>query len=453
MMNNNLPEIGDVAYQSKVVQALMQDYQYAEQLHDVIKPEFFSQEHLKHVVRTLFDYRDKYKMFPSPEIVTDIITKEGTQDIILHRVNDFIKKSEENPLNGDLGYIQETSIDFCRRQSLLEGINDALGEIDTGNFDGIWKIITDAASKGASRDEGHEYLEGFEHRNQKCERDPIALPWKVMNDVMGGGPDRQGLITFIGPTGAGKTHFLTNVSAAGIENGLNVVYVSLEIADFKIGLRHDAYFSGVAINDVPSNEEKVKAEVRSAVPKGRLFIKEFPTRGASVNTIRSYLQRLKTMKQFSPDLLVLDYAALLRAPKIGDKGSHDLESVYAELRGLAQELNLLVVTADQTNRTGMNQEIVTLESIAENFNRATVCDAIITISRTMDDKAGGTGRLFLAKSRFGPDGIVFPFLIDTAKVKIRVMRESQSVGEVHQESEANTKEKMAKRLKELKDKK
>ena len=296
-MNSDMAhEIGDQKYQEKVVQALLQDYQYAEQLHDVLKPEFFSQEHLKHIVRVLFDYRIKYKAFPSPDTVTDILNKEGTQDIVRSRVGSFMDRIDENPLNGDLGYIQETSIDFCRRQSLLEGINDALGEIDTGNFDGIWKIITDAASKGGVRDEGHEYLEGFELRNQRCERDPVKLPWKVINDVMGGGPDKQGLITFIGPTGSGKTHFLTNVSAAGIEQGLNVVYVSLEIADYKIGLRHDAYFSGVNINDVPDNEERVKAEVHAKVPKGKLCIKEFPTRGATVTTIRSYLQRLKTIK-------------------------------------------------------------------------------------------------------------------------------------------------------------
>jgi len=446
-------EIGDQRYQEKVVQALLQDYKYAEQLHDVLKPDFFSQEHLKQVVRILFNYREKYKAFPSPDTIADILNKEGTQDIVRSRIGSFMEKIKETPLNGDMGYIQETSIDFCRRQSLLEGINNALEEIDTGNFDGIWKIITDAASKGATRDEGHDYLEGFDYRNLKCERDPVALPWKALNDVMGGGPDRQSLITFIGPTGSGKTHFLTNVSASGIEQGLNVVYISLEIADYKIGLRHDAYFSGVAINDVPGEVEKVKAEVRAAVPKGKLFIKEFPTRGATVNTIRSYLQRLKSMKQFTPDMLVLDYAALLRAPKVGDKGSHDLESVYAELRGLSQEMNILIVTADQTNRGGLNQEIVTLESIAENFNRATVCDAIVTISRTVEDKSQGTGRLFLAKSRFGPDGIVFPFLINTAKVKIRVLRESQTAGEVHQESEQNEKKRTLNRLKELKDKK
>lgn len=451
-MSETIHEIGDQKYQSKVVQALLQDYTYAEQLHDVLKPEFFSQEHLKHIVRVLFQYREKYKVFPSSDTIVDILNKEGTKDIIRTRVDSFMDKTSTTPLNGDMNYIQETSIDFCRRQSLLEGINVALEEIDTGNFDGIWKIITDAANKGTSRDEGHNYLEGFDLRNEKCERSPIPLPWDVINKTFGGGADRQSLITFIGPTGAGKTHFLTNVSASGIEAGLNVVYISLEIADYKIGLRHDAYFSGVDINKVPEEAERVQQEVRAAVPKGKLFIKEFPTRGASVNTIRAYLQRLKSIKNFVPDMLVLDYAALLRAPRVGDKSYHDLETVYAELRGLAQEWNILIVTADQTNRGGMNQEIVTLESIADAFSRATVCDAIITISRTIEDKAMGTGRLFLAKSRFGPDGIVFPFLINTAKVKIRVMRESQTVGEVFKESEENEKKKTLDRLKQLKDK-
>ena len=127
--------------------------------------------------------------------------------------------------------------------------------------------------------------------------------------------------------------------------------------------------------------------------------------------------------------------------------------MYEELRGLAQEMNLVLVTADQTNRSGLNQEVVTLDSIAESYAKATVCDVIMTISRTMDDKATKTGRLFVAQSRLGDDGVVFPFLMDPAKVRVDIVNESQTAGLAILEGQELTKESMLSRLSELKNNK
>lgn len=448
-MASSYPVIGDLKYQEKVVQALFQDYEYAEQIYDVIKPDFFDQKYLTEIVRVVSDYKNKYNTFPSPDVVEDIMKRDEANDIIRSQASIFFTRVKESPLNGDMGYIQETSIDFCRRQTMKGAIEKALVRIEDNSFDDVWKIITDAANKGATRDIGHDYLGGFQYRTEKSIRDPMPTPWPVLNNIFGGGWEKKSLVTFIAPTGAGKTHFLVNVSAAGIAAGYNVVYISLEIADFKIGLRHDAYFSGVNINDVPEEMDRVKQEVESSVKAGQLFIKEFPTKGASVQSIRAYLQRLKTIKNFTPDIVVVDYAALLRAPRVGDKSYHDLGSVYEELRGMAQELNILLVTADQTNRSGLNAEIVSLESIADEYARATVCDLIMTVSRTMEDKTSNTGRIFIAKSRFGVDGIVYPFVLDPAKVKVTIHDSVNTPSEVFQTSEEDKKKKIAMRFKEL----
>jgi len=440
--------IGDTKYQEKVVQALLADHEYAEQISDVLKPDFFSQEYLKEIVSLYFSYKSKYNAFPSTDVIYDMLKKNEGSEIIKSQTSAFFQRSKEKPLNGDAGYIVDTSIDFCRKMSIKAGMEKALDALADNNFDSIVKIIMDSASKGATRDVGHEYLAGFQYRGEKSVRQPLRSPWPVLNDIFGGGYDRKSLITFIAPTGAGKTHFLCNVSAGGIANGYDVCYISLEIADFKIGLRHDAYFSGIKINDVPDEMERVEQEARSKV-SGRLFIKEFPTKSASVQTIRTYLNRLKTMHEFVPDILVVDYADLLRSSRSYGEKRHELEGVYEELRGLAQEMNIVVVTADQTNRSGLNAEIVTLDAIAESYAKATVCDLIITVSRTMEDKTTKSGRIFIAKSRFGPDGMVYPFLMDPATVKVTVLNQFETPQEVFATSEENMKEKLKNRASQL----
>ena len=154
---------------------------------------------------------------------------------------------------------------------------------------------------------------------------------------------------------------------------------------------------------------------------GRLYIKEFATKNATVQTIRAYIQRLIATKNFMPDMVIVDYADLLRGSRSYGEKRHELEGVYEELRALAQELNVIVVTADQTNRSGMDMEVVTISQIGESYAKATVCDVILTVSRRPEDKQVNGGRLFVAKSRLGRDGSVFPFIMNSATVKATIM--------------------------------
>jgi replicative DNA helicase len=217
------------------------------------------------------------------------------------------------------------------------------------------------------------------------------------------------------------------------------------MADWKIGLRADSYFSGVSINDVPDNTDKVKQSI-SEKCKGRFIVKEWPTKTASVQTIRAHIQKLEQTKDFKPDVVLVDYADLLRASRGYGEKRHELEGNYEELRGLSQEFNCVMVTADQTNRGGMNEELVTLTAIAESYAKATVCDLIMTVSRTVADKENGTGRLFIAKSRLGEDGVVFPFLFRPATVKVDVLDKSVNPVEAMLSNPEQAKKTMAERF-------
>lgn len=437
-------------YQEKVVQAVIQDPQFAEQIQDVLDPRFFDLKYLEEIVRLIFAHRNEFKTFPSPDLIEIMAAKEIENDLVVQQCKAFLRRVKDTPLGGDMGYIEQSSLDFARRQTLKEAMVHAIEKLEQSDYDSIQTLMKEALNKGAARDLGHDYNDedGFSRRTQANLRKPIPTGWSIIDQELNGGWERGILVTFIAPTGAGKSMFLVNCGAAAVAQGLNVVYVTCEMADYKIGIRFDSYYSGVAINDVPKEQEKVRKEVGEKV-KGRLFIKEFPTKTASVQTIRVYIQRLVATKNVVPDMVIVDYADLLRSSRGFEQKRFELESVYEELRALAQEYKVVLVTADQTNRSGLEMEVVTVAQIGEAYAKATVCDVIMTISRRMEDKQSNCGRLFIAKSRLGRDGVVYPFLLNTATVKVSVLNQGEDPLAVFQEHNANLMKKTADRAQKL----
>ncbi len=407
------------SYQEKVLQSLFEDTLYGEMMTDVFEPEYFTYTHLKTLARLYFDYRNKYKEFPSIDVaMLQLKQEDGDDAAMLSMAVDFVNRMKTVPLAGDKGWIQDSSLEFCKRQKLIAAIGKCLDQVENKRYDNIASTIREALDRGSPKDHGHEYADEVDSRAIKSVRDPISTGWPVLDKYTGGGYERKTITTFIAPTGAGKSMFLVNAACALVEQGLNVLYVTLEMADYKIGLRADSWYSGVAIDDVSNKQAEVKKAINERA-KGRLIIKEWPTKRASVETIRSHIQRLIQTKDFKPDAIIIDYPDLLKSVKSYGEKRHELEGNYEELRGLGQELNCIVIVADQTNRGGLDLELVTISAIAEAYSKATVCDLILTISRTPEDKMLGAGRLYIAKSRLGADGIVLPFLLNT-KDNIRV---------------------------------
>ncbi len=408
-------------FQCKLCQALYEDHTFAATMADVMEVKYFTYVHLQRLAAILFEHRTKYRDFPSIDVAMMQLRQLETDPATLSLANEFVDAMKTQPLNGDAGWIQEHSLEFCKRQALIGAIGKSLEQIEGKRYDSIAGTIREALDRGMPKDHGHEYAEQIDSRAELAVREPLSTGWPILDKYLNGGWERKTIATFIAPTGAGKSMFLVNSACALIEQGLNVLYVTLEMADYKIGLRADSWFSGVSIDDVSKKRSEVKTAV-AAKAKGRFIIKEWPVKRASVETIRSHVQRLQQTKGFKPDAILVDYPDLLRSMKGYGEKRHELESNYEELRGLAQELNCVMIVADQTNRGGLDLELVTISAIAEAYSKATVCDLIITISRTPEDKFNGTGRMFIAKSRLGADGIVLPFLLKTsANVKVTVL--------------------------------
>lgn len=232
---------------------------------------------------------------------------------------------------------------------------------------------------------------------------------------------------------SGKSMVLVHLGAAALREGKNVVYYTLELAETSIASRFDACLTGYKMDDMLEHKDKIYNKIKDV--QGSLIIKEYPTKTASIMTLRNHLDRLKA-SGFKTDLVLVDYADLLSTKSSTGQKWSDLEGLYEDLRATAQLYDVSIVTASQTNRTALNQEVVTLESISDAFSKCFVADLIITLSRTPEDKQKNSGRFFIAKNRNGTDGVVFPIEMDTSNVQITILdTELESVEDIRKNSE------------------
>ncbi len=177
-------------YQEKVVQAILQDPLFAEQMTDLLNPKFFELKYLESIVGAVFKHKQLHKTFPSPELVEIMVGEDEDNDLLVKQVKDFMARHRAHPLNGDTGFVQAHSLDFCKRQALKEAMVKAIDKIEENDYDSIQSIIRNALNKGATRDLGHEYMEGFAARSVKSIRKPIPTPWSNVDKELNGGCER-----------------------------------------------------------------------------------------------------------------------------------------------------------------------------------------------------------------------------------------------------------------------
>jgi hypothetical protein len=167
-----------------------------------------------------------------------------------------------------------------------------------------------------------------------------------------------------------------------------------------------------------SFKDEIYEEIKDI--EGKLIVKEYPTKSASTNTIRNHLSRL-VKRGITPGLVIVDYADLLKPVVVRKEKREELGSIYEELRALSTEFQCPIWTASQTNRSGLSAEVITMEQISEAFNKCFVADFILSVSRTIEDKQNNQGKIFIAKNRNGPDGMIYDIFMDTSCVKIRIL--------------------------------
>jgi hypothetical protein len=411
------------SFQEKLCMVILDDRAFADQIEEVLDVNFLELNYLKLFLNKVFDYRKKYEVHPSRDIMKTILRSEldDENELTAKQTREFYVRSQITDLT-DVAYIKDTSLDFCKKQNLKSAMIKSIGLLQNSSFDEISQVINDSLKLGMNNDEGYDYKKDFEERFKPRFRNPSTTGWDLIDNVCKGGLGQKELGVVIAPTGAGKSMALVHLGTQALKEGKTVVHYTLELQDMVVASRYDSCLTKIPIQNLAAFKEQIYEEVQDI--EGRLIVKEYPTKTASTQTIRNHLEKLR-MRSIEVDMIIVDYGDLLRPVRYLKEKRNELESIYEELRGIAAEYEAPVWTASQTNRSGLNAEVITMESISEAFNKCFIADFIFTISRTIEDKNTNGGRMFVAKNRNGPDGLVFPLFMDTSNVCIKVLEPSE----------------------------
>jgi len=242
---------------------------------------------------------------------------------------------------------------------------------------------------------------------------------------MQGGLGAGELGVIVAPAGIGKTWVLCSMGAYAISQKLNIIHYTLELNEAYVGLRYDSIFSGVEGQNLKYHKDEVIERLDKL--EGNLTIKYYPTKSCTVNTLSAHLKKVTTFGT-KVDMVLVDYADIMKDTNKHTEMRHALGNIYEDLRGLAGELQVPIWTASQTNRSALDEDVIEASRIAESYAKVMVADFVMSLSRKIEDKIGNTGRFHVIKNRFGPDGLTYPARINTNVGKIELFEATSIQG-------------------------
>ena len=441
-MSETLTQFG-TSFQSKIIASLMGNVKFIQTISDILNPSMFDSDSNKWLVKSIKEYYYEYKKQPTLEVIKYKID-EIDDDVLKSGVVDKLREVWKNIEATDLEFVQSETLDFCKNQTLKSAILESVDLLENKNYDGIKSIIDEAMKAGTTRDLGQDYIESLQLRLEESARITINTPWDVVNDIMDGGLGVGELGVIVAPAGIGKSWTLQALGAGALKDGKTVVHYTLELNENYVGLRYDSIFSGVTTANIKYYKDDVQAKI-SKLP-GKLLIKYFPTKSASVQTIGAHLKQIE-ISGVKPDIVLVDYADILMSVGTFREKRHALGTIYEDLRGLAGELEVPIWTASQANRSALEEDVIGADKVAEDYSKVMTADFVMSMSRKVEDKIANTGRFHVIKNRFGIDGVTYPATINTNVGQIQVFEGSSQFGKDTQNKMNNSEEFLRKQLK------
>jgi replicative DNA helicase len=395
-------------FQVKVVAAMFTDRVFLQQIADIIRPDYFESEANIWLLEVIIEHFREYKTPPTKDVFKVKIT-EIDNDIlkaaVLEQLKDVFRFMEAD----DLSFVKNEILKFCKNQEMKRAIMDSVALLQQGNYDEIKSKMDAAMKAGADVNIGHEYKADVIMRYNEAARHTITTGWDVVDDLMDGGLAAGELGVVMAAAGIGKSWLLINIAAHAVKAGKTVIHYTLELNENYVGQRYDSVIMGINAQSLKNYQDDIVTKMASL--PGELIIKYYPTKSVGIMGLKAHVEKT-IMQGKNPDLIIVDYADLLKVNTKKDK--HEaLEELYEELRGMAGEYNIPIWTASQAGRSALEDDIIEADKIASSYGKVMVADFLMSLSRKVEDKMSGTGRGHVIKNRFGPDGITLPSKINT----------------------------------------
>ena len=380
--------------QTHILNHLINDEEYCRRVIPFLKKEYFEGEH-KIIFDLIVDFVTSHNKIPSGKVLELELKKVQVPDDVRTQTYALIQEIA-NKSDIDIEYLLKESEKYCRDKAIYNAIMDSI-QIINGNekekdYGAIPELLSNALGISFDPNIGHDYIDNsddrFDFYNTKEGRIPFDLDY--FNRITKGGLPNKTLNIIMAGTGVGKSLFMTHCASANLQLGKNVLYITMEMAEERIAERIDANLMDLPIHmlaTLPKNVFNSKISKIAQASIGKLIIKEYPTGAAHTGHFRALLNELKLKKDFKPDIIYIDYINICASARVrGLGGSINtysyVKSIAEELRGLAVEFNVPIVSATQTTRSGYSNTDVGLEDTSESFGLPATADLMVALITT-----------------------------------------------------------------------
>jgi len=427
-----------------ILKNLIHNEEYSRKVLPFLNKEYFIESTDKILYEQVNAFVNKYNNLPTKEALTIELDNTSLKEEEFQNVTELLTYLEgQNDEKSDIAWLLETTEKFCQDKAIYNAVVSSIKILDEpeksqDDKGAIPELLTDALSVSFDPHVGHDYLLDSDDRFDFYHKTEKKIPFDLeyFNKITQGGLSSKTLNIAMAGTGVGKSLFMCHFAANCLSQGYNVLYITLEMAEERIAERIDANLLNIRLDDLTdlpkSMYDKKMEDLRSKF-SGRLIIKEYPTAAASTNHFRALLNELNLKRNFKPDIIYVDYINICSSSRIKPgqyvNSYSYIKSIAEELRGLAVEFKVPILSATQTNRQGFQNTDVGLEDTSESFGLPATADFMFAI--ISNDKLEEAGQILVKqlKNRYGDPTINKKFLvgIDRAKMKlIDLGDESQS---------------------------
>lgn len=427
----------DILISTKILEGLTRSHEFARKTLPYLKDEYFI-EHEKTLFEVIRKYYAKYNAAPTTDaLIIELGNVNNLPQPIYDDAIDTVKGIKRAIKNtsfteDDSRWLIDSAEKYCKDRALFLAISKSIeisnGESKELSTSAIPSLLQEALNVGFATDIGHDYLADAEARFESLhsEKRKFSFPIDMLNKTTKGGVEEKTLNVIMAPTGVGKSIFLCNMAAHYMMKGYDVLYITLEMADEKIGDRIDANLMDVSLDDMDKlSKESYMTKINRIMSKttGRLKIKEYPTKSCHVGHIRHLLDELKQKKNFLPKILIVDYINLMIPQSLSAKQSGNsntvVKTIAEELRGLMVEKKLVGWSATQVNREGMRLSDFDMEDTSESIGLSFTLDYFLALIQPEELREKNQAVLKQLKNRYGDKDKFTKFMVGLNKSKMR----------------------------------